>query len=98
MLAFTVTLILTVLPIYARDIESVDKIMLSLLIPTLLRVQGNLIWGLKSFLSLQGHMVAAERCMNLSDIKKEAYRNDERPAPSWLPEHGSYEIEPSQLI
>jgi hypothetical protein len=94
-LAFTCNLILTIVPIFARDMEGVDKIMLALLIPALLSIQGNLIWGLKSFLNLQGMMVASERCMNLADIAKEAYRDDERPDPTWLPEHGAVKIEPS---
>lgn len=90
--------ILSVVPIFARDQEGVDKIMLSLLVPALLSIQGNLIWGLKTYLNLQGMMVSAERCMNLVDVPKEAYKLDERPPTKHLPEHGPWKPEISELL
>jgi hypothetical protein len=48
-----VLLVLSIVPVIARDQEGVDKIMLSLLIPALLSIQGNLVWGMKTYLNLQ---------------------------------------------
>lgn len=98
LLAFTVLLVLSVVPIIARDQEGVDKIMLSLLIPALLSIQGNLVWGLKTYLGLQGMMVSCERCMNLGDVPKESYKDGERPPPKHLPEHGPWAPETSALM
>jgi hypothetical protein len=64
--------------------------MLSILLPSILNIQDNLIWGLKCFLQTQAMMVSAERCMNLADILKEKYADGERPPLNHLPEAGSW--------
>lgn len=86
LLAFTIMLTLTLLCVIARDFKDINLIILSILLPSVLNIQDSLIWCLKTFMQLQGNMVAAERCMNLAKVPKERFAQGERPPLNVLPE------------
>ena len=86
LIAFILMIVLTVLCVIARDYPSVDKLVLSVLLPSILTIQDNLIWSLKTFMNLHATMVASERCMNLKNVPKENFLENERPPLKLLPE------------
>lgn len=87
LLAFVLMITLTTVCVIVRDDPSVDKIVLSVLLPSILTIQDNIIWGLKTFMGLHSNMVSAERCMNLKNVPKENYLESERPSARVLPEN-----------
>lgn len=52
MLAFLLMSTLAFMCIFVRDIDSVNKIILSVLMSQVLEIQDNLIWGMKVFVDL----------------------------------------------
>lgn len=99
LLAFTIMLTLTLLCVIARDFKDINLIILSILLPSVLNIQDSLIWCLKTFMQLQGNMVAAERCMNLAKVPKERFAQGERPPLNVLPEsQAEWKAKPSELM
>lgn len=65
-LSFVLMVILYVVCILSR--EAADPVILAMLVTSVLAIQDNLMWSLKTFMQIHNTMVSAARCMKLIDV------------------------------
>lgn len=68
-LSFFLMVILYVVCILSRDLA--DPVILAMLITSVLAIQDNLMWSLKTFMQIHNTMVSAARCMKLIEVPQE---------------------------
>ena len=81
------------------DKETIEPVLLSMLLSYVLTIQTTLVWVLKFYVQIESNMINAERCMNLCNIvqEKETLLEDQHDLtildsrPEW-PEQGVVEF------
>lgn len=81
------------------DKETIEPVLLSMLLSYVLTIQTTLVWVLKFYVQIESNMINAERCMNLCNIvqEKETLLEDQQDLtildsrPEW-PEQGEVEF------
>jgi ABC-type multidrug transport system fused ATPase/permease subunit len=68
-LSFFLMVVLYVVCILSRDVA--DPVILAMLIASVLAIQDNLMWSLKTFMQIHNTMVSAARCMKLIEVPQE---------------------------
>lgn len=85
-LSFFLMVILYVVCILSR--EQADPVILAMLVTSVLAIQDNLMWSLKTFMQIHNTMVSAARCMKLIEVPQERRITDAFKASADYPLYG----------